>query len=101
MLLPITLATTISEVPEYTAAIDVAISGNDVPKAMMVTPIINGLIPSDNPIFSALSTNLSDAYSNTIKLTTNNEMFNNKSKGGKFLHSARAEWTKSKVFQRL
>ena len=51
---PITFPTTISEEPLNTEANDVANSGRDVPNATMVTPIMNGDIPNDNPIFSAL-----------------------------------------------
>lgn len=66
---PITLPTTISEVPLLTAVIEVASSGSEVPKATIVTPIINGAIPKDNPISSADLTNQSDALSNTPRLT--------------------------------
>ena len=77
---PITLPVTISDVPLNTEAIEVASSGNDVPKATIVTPIIKGEIPKDSPIFSALSINLSEAQSKTTKLTTNKPTYVNNPK---------------------
>ena len=68
---PITFPATISELPMFTAAIDEANSGKDVPNATTVTPMINGEMPKDKPIFSAASTNQSLAFINTNKLITN------------------------------
>jgi len=68
---PMTFPTTISEDPENTEAMEVANSGKEVPKATIVTPIINGDIPKDRPTFSAASINLSEAYNRTTKLTIN------------------------------
>ena len=58
-----TLPTTISDSPAKMEAIDVANSGSEVPMEMMVTPMINGEIPRDKPIFSAPSTNQSEPLS--------------------------------------
>ena len=68
---PTALPMTISEVPLKTLAIEVANSGSDVPNATIVTPMIKDGIPNDNPIFSALSTNLSLDKSNMAILTKN------------------------------
>lgn len=61
----------ISEELLKTDATEVANSGIDVPNATIVTPIINGEIPYESPIFSAASINLSDASKSTVKLTAN------------------------------
>ena len=53
---PATFPITIFDSPISTASIDDANSGKEVPKAMIVTPIIKGGIPIDKPIFSAAST---------------------------------------------
>ena len=65
---PTTFPTTISVVPLNTEAMDAANSGNEVPKATIVTPMIKGDIPKDNPIFSAESINQSEATNNTARL---------------------------------
>lgn len=50
---PTTFPTTISDDLWITASIDDASSGSEVPILTMVTPIINGLILKNKPIFSA------------------------------------------------
>ena len=47
MLEPMTLPTTMSASFLRAATIDVASSGNDVPSATIVKPIISGLMPSN------------------------------------------------------
>ena len=67
---PTALPTTISDVPLNTDAIEAANSGNEVPNATIVTPIINGEIPKANPIFSAASMKISEAYKSIARQTT-------------------------------
>jgi len=69
MLEPITLPTTISDAPLSTDRIEVVSSGSDVPKDTRVTPIINGLIPQERPIRSALSMNLLEPMIRAARLT--------------------------------
>ena len=69
MLDPTAFPITTSEVPEYTDTIEVANSGNEVPKATMVTPTTNEGIPNAKPTFSEESTNLSEAINKTVMLT--------------------------------
>jgi len=66
-----TFPTTISESFAKTEAIEVASSGSEVPKATIVTPIINGEIPNERPIFSAESIKKSEDLSRTARLTKN------------------------------
>ncbi len=72
---PMTLPITISESPDKTAAIEVANSGNEVPKATIVIPITNGDIPKESPIFSAESMNQSDPLSKTKRAITKMNRF--------------------------
>ncbi len=55
MLEPTTFPATISDEPFITAIIDETNSGNDVPIATIVTPIMNEGILKKSPIFSAES----------------------------------------------
>jgi len=75
---PTTLPSTISEDPSTTAKIDVANSGKDVPKANMVTPIMNDDIPYDLPIISAAPINLSEAKMRTARLRINSKIVTTK-----------------------
>ena len=75
---PTALPITISDDPENTDAMDVANSGSDVPKATIVTPMIKEGMPIASPTFSAESTNLSEEISNTVILTKNIRISNNK-----------------------
>ena len=61
MLEPITLPITISEDPSTTLSVEVANSGSEVPKAIIVTPIMKGEIPKESPIVSDALINFSDA----------------------------------------
>lgn len=73
---PTTFPMTISEVPAKTLATEVASSGNEVPNAIIVTPIIKGEIPKERPISSAESMNQSAAFSKTAKLITKRPRYN-------------------------
>ena len=73
---PATFAITISEFPFKTALIDVAISGNEVPNATIVTPIIKEGILKNNPIFSAVSVNQSADLINTASAAKNAKVHN-------------------------
>jgi len=77
---PTTLPITISDSPANTAATDAANSGKDVPKATIVTPIINGEIPKDKPISSAASTNQSEDLTKIPMLTIKSARYPNTSK---------------------
>src|SRR5690606_31948162 len=59
-LLPTTLPTAISRSPLRVAITEVITSGNDVPAAMMVSPITASLTPNEAAILTALSTNQRD-----------------------------------------
>jgi hypothetical protein len=53
---------------------EAASSGREVPKATIVTPMIKGDMPRDNPMRSAESTNQSEAFSKTLRLTINKRL---------------------------
>lgn len=72
---PMTLPATIAVSPLRAAAILEANSGNEVPKATKVTPIINGEIPIFNPITSADSMNQSDPLIRTKRLSANSDIY--------------------------
>lgn len=72
---PTTFPATIAVSPFMAAATFEANSGNDVPNATKVTPIINGEIPIFSPITSAASINQSDPLIRTKRLNANNDIY--------------------------
>jgi len=68
---PVTFPATISGEPSNTAIIEEASSGNDVPAATRLMPIIKGDMPRERPIFSAESTNEEELFIKTIRLAIN------------------------------